>query len=72
MGFRKTNPAPIERIQIMALIVQISVGFGNQIFQLCFTPLLRSKSSEQTFLDIDGYRSIKSSQLSPLLLMTND
>ena len=56
----------------MALIVQISVGFGNRIFQLCFTPLLRSGSSEQTFLDIDGYRSIKSSQLSPLLLITND
>ena len=56
----------------MALIVQISVGFGNQIFQLCFTPLLRSGSSEQTFPDIDGYRSIKSSQLSPLLLITND
>jgi hypothetical protein len=56
----------------MALKVQISLGFGNQIFQSCFNPSLRLRSYEKTSLEIDGLRTLKSSQLSPLLLRPND
>lgn len=56
----------------MTSAVKISGGLGNQLFQLCFAHSLSLITSEKTFLDIDGYQSIKTSQLSPLLLMPND